>query len=203
LYHPASGVIVAGPDERPGSLINLPRLASFMDAAEGPFALAVGLITFLAVAAAGAGTEGVSEAAKTWDVELKNLEFLPKDLTIEKGDSVRFVNRDSTCHTVTRGKSTEVTCTGSGSKAESNFDVVLNKSGDETTITFASAGTVEVYCKPHSPTMMLTLTVKEPAAPPAQRTPGFEAAALFAGMLGAAAVAAVVLARNRSRKPLA
>jgi len=147
--------------------------------------------------AAGSGMEEPSSAVV--EVHLKNFAFANMDIKVNVGDTVKFINDDAVCHTVTRGTPASGACAGTGSKAEANFDVVLNGSGISAEVTFNAEGSMKVYCKPHGPTMQANITVSKVAAPPPAKTPGFEAVAAFVGMIGAAAVIAVLAARRRER----
>ena len=131
------------------------------------------------------------------EVHLKNFAFVNMDIKVNVGDTVKFINDDPDCHTVTRGTPASGACAGTGSKAEADFDIVLNGSGTSAEVTFNAEGTMKVYCKPHGPTMQANITVSKVAAPPPASTPGFEAIAALVGMIGAAAVIAVLAARRR------
>ena len=160
------------------------------------FALAGQALILLFASAAVAAPPSAPREAKVWDVSLQNVVFAPSSVTIEVGDMVKFTNKDAMCHTVTRGNAAGGDCIGSGSKAESDFDVVLNET-ESVTMTFATEGAVKIYCKPHFTSMTMTIQVNKVGTPPPKPTPGFETLALFAGLAGAAAVAAVMLARKR------
>ena len=117
----------------------------------------------IAFSAASASTVSHSAPAAVIDVQLTGFEFSPKELTIQKGDTVRFTNKDPACHTVTRGDPANGPCTGSGSKAEKDFDIALN-STQSVEIKFNTVDTVSLYCKPHGPVMKMTITVAQKTA---------------------------------------
>src|SRR3989344_6112658 len=72
---------------------------------------------------------------KTYDVEIKNFAFSPSSLTIKKGDSIRWTNRDSVDHTATSDNNA--------------FDSPLLSDDESFTFTFNNAGEFSYYCKPH------------------------------------------------------
>ena len=47
----------------------------------------------------------ISAKAETVEVEIFKSTFIPAVLKVEKGDTVRWVNKDEVLHTVTSGKS--------------------------------------------------------------------------------------------------
>jgi plastocyanin len=155
------------------------------------------MISLLALVATGAAAAPEARSNAVVEIKLKNFVFAPADIKANVGDTIKFTNEDAACHTVTRGTPANGPCTGSNSTAESSFDVVLDGAGKSTQVTVNTEGSFEIYCKPHGPTMKATVTVSKPAAPPAQRTPGFEAVAAFAGIAGAAGLVAVISARRR------
>ena len=85
-------------------------------------------------------------AAEPVTVTQKGLTFTPNELTVEKGQSVDFVNNDTTAH--------NVMVTGEGV----TFNGGLQAPGGHLKYTFAKAGTYTVGCGIH-PKMKLTVTV--------------------------------------------
>lgn len=85
-------------------------------------------------------------AAEPVTVTQKGLMFTPNELTVEKGQSVDFVNNDTTAH--------NVMVTGEGV----TFNGGLQAPGGHLKYTFAKAGTYTVGCGIH-PKMKLTVTV--------------------------------------------
>lgn len=86
-------------------------------------------------------------AAETATVTQKGLLFTPNELTLEKGQSVEFVNDDTTAH--------NVLVTGDGV----SFNGGLQAPGGHLKYTFTKTGTYTVGCGIH-PKMKLTITVK-------------------------------------------
>ncbi len=82
-----------------------------------------------------AGATTTIAAAKTVDVEIRNSAFSPKTITINKGDTVRFTNYDSTEHSATSDNG--------------RFDSGLLPKGQSWSKTFNEAGTYNYHCSPH------------------------------------------------------
>jgi plastocyanin len=80
-------------------------------------------------------------------VTQKGLAFTPNELTIEKGETVEFVNDDSTAH--------NVIVSGDGV----SFNGGLQGPGGHVKYTFSKTGSFAVSCGIH-PKMKLTVTVK-------------------------------------------
>jgi plastocyanin len=102
---------------------------------------AVGLATSLVLAA---------EAVRTAPPPLVTIEafqFSPATLTVRRGQSVRFVNRDATPHTVTPAR--DGMFVGSGRLL----------AGEEKTVTFDRLGTMQYFCEFHT-TMTGTVMVR-------------------------------------------
>jgi plastocyanin len=83
------------------------------------------------------------------NVTLQNFAFNPQNITIAVGDSVTWINKDSTNHTVTGDK------VGSGD----DFDSGSFGNGAEFTHTFTQAGTYPYHCSIHT-NMKGTVTVQ-------------------------------------------
>ena len=95
-------------------------------------------------------SSGGQSAGGVTKVDMKNIQFSPKTLTVKKGTTVEWVNQDSVNHDVTKQ-------TGPGPKFSSgtgNFG-----SGDSYKVTFNAAGTVRYECTVH-PGMTGTIVVK-------------------------------------------
>lgn len=75
-------------------------------------------------------------SAKTVTVEIKNFDFAMPVVTIKKGDTVKWIQRDSIGHTIT-----------SDSNAWESSAALKN--GDVFEHTFAEAGTFTYHCTPH------------------------------------------------------
>ena len=78
----------------------------------------------------------------------RNNEFTTESLTVKVGDSVAFVNEDTFFHNVY-----------SLSDAKT-FDLGSFPQGESKSVTFDSAGEVEVECAIH-PNMFMTITVED------------------------------------------
>jgi plastocyanin len=99
------------------------------------------LITTTALLLATAGI-----AAEPAVVSQKGLSFTPGELNIAKGQSVEFVNDDTTAH--------NIMVTGDGV----SFNGGLQPAGGHVKYTFTKSGTYAVACGIH-PKMKLTITV--------------------------------------------
>ncbi len=91
------------------------------------------------------GSSTAPEATNS--VEISNMAFGPASITVKKGATVTWTNKDSIAHTVT-GDSQD----GPASKSLAN--------GDTYSFTFNSAGTFKYHCSIHS-SMTGTVTVTE------------------------------------------
>lgn len=126
----------------------------------------------------------------THDVNILNSAFTGhgitnKKMTIAVGDTLHFLNKDSFCHTVTRGTTTSASnCNdASGKTNETDFDKALEQNG-QLNITFTTAGTVEVYCRPHSTAgQTLEIAVGGSTKPTPKPNPGFEGVVAVAAMI--------------------
>lgn len=78
-------------------------------------------------------------------VEIVNFAFSPTPLKIKKGQSVRFMNKDSVAHSVTIG----------AFKAEDNVNA-----GQEKVVKFDNVGSIQYVCQYH-PSMKATIEVEE------------------------------------------
>lgn len=85
-------------------------------------------------------------------VNILNFAFAPTPLTVKKGTTVTFINKDSAPHTVTPSDVTSVALTDFGS------DILSN--GQSYSYTFTKAGTWNYFCGVH-PSMVGAVTVEE------------------------------------------
>lgn len=109
-----------------------------------PFGAAV-LAAALSVTAGLAVTLAADPAAT---ISQKGRHFTPAEVTVKKGDTVRFVNDDFYGHNVyseTEGAS---------------FDIGLQPPGEERDVVLEKLGIVDVRCRIH-PRMRLKITVEE------------------------------------------
>jgi plastocyanin len=105
--------------------------------------------TLVAVSVAGAHKHPTATKAQkhpTRIVSIQNFSFKPANITIKRGTKVRWINKDSTAHTVTANK-------------KNSFDSGRLGKGQRYTHTFKSAGKKPYHCEIH-PDMKGTITVK-------------------------------------------
>ena len=88
-----------------------------------------------------------SQAVATNTVEIKDMAFSPASITVKKGTTVTWTNKDSISHTVTGDTSGNM-----------NSDTLAD--GDAYTFTFNQTGTFQYHCNFHS-SMHGTVTVTE------------------------------------------
>lgn len=94
---------------------------------------------------AGNGENNQPPAEGSASVEISNFAFAPASLTIAKGTTVTWTNRDSAQHTAT------------GDNGE--FDTGLILQSQSANVTFNNAGTFNYHCTPH-PFMKGTIIVE-------------------------------------------
>jgi len=90
---------------------------------------------------------GNSNSPKTVTIEISNFAFNPASVTINKGDSVVWLNKDTMAHTVT---------SDSGSSELGSSPIT---SGQTYTHTFDTTGSFNYHCSIHT-SMKATITVK-------------------------------------------
>jgi len=61
----------------------------------------VGKCALLLLLMSGLNACGPSQPPKTYTVEIKNMAFVPADITVNKGDTIVWVNHDMMAHDVT------------------------------------------------------------------------------------------------------
>jgi plastocyanin len=96
-------------------------------------------------AGSGAGAQSTPAPAAVVVVHIKNFAFVPSSVTIKPGDSVQFVNDDSTPHTATA--------------ADKSFDSGNMDQNAKWTYAFKTAGSYAYICTYH-PYMKGTIVVK-------------------------------------------
>jgi plastocyanin len=84
-------------------------------------------------------------------VEMKNIQFEPGDVTIKAGEAVTWTNEEAVAH--------DVDGSGKGVKFSSGEEGGMND-GDTFKFTFDKAGTYDYVCRVHAPGMAGTVTVK-------------------------------------------
>jgi plastocyanin len=104
--------------------------------------------TLFAVSVAGAHKHPTAKAQKhpTRTVSIQNFSFKPAHITIKRGTTVRWINKDSTAHTVTANK-------------KRSFDSGRLGKGQRYTHTFKRAGKKPYHCNIH-PDMRASVVVK-------------------------------------------
>jgi plastocyanin len=120
---------------------------------------AIAALTFVACAstasaptASAAATSAATSAAAAGGakaVTIKGFAFSPTTLTIAKGTVVTISNQDSTTHTFT---------SGANRTKDGKIDQQIS-GGNETTVTFDTPGTFEMFCQIHS-SMHMTVVVQ-------------------------------------------
>lgn len=112
---------------------------------------AIAAVTFVACAAttSAPSSSAPAAAAETKTVTIKGFAYSPSTLTVTKGTKVTFTNQDSATHTVT---------TGANRTKDGKIDQQVT-GGNDTTITFDTPGTYEIFCTFHS-SMKMTVTVQ-------------------------------------------
>lgn len=86
--------------------------------------------------------------AQVAEIGQRDKQFTEKEITISKGDVVRFTNEDPFFHNVFSLSDAAL------------FDLGSFPQGEHRDVTFEEAGTVEVECAIH-PTMKMTINVEE------------------------------------------
>jgi plastocyanin len=87
---------------------------------------------------------GQSTTPKMWSVTIEDFDFDPPDVAIQPGDTVMWVNRGNTPHTVTSD--------------DGQFDSEVLNPGESFMFTFPEAGTFSYHCEIH-PFMTGSVTV--------------------------------------------
>ena len=92
-----------------------------------------------------AGGPNEARGPRTFEVQMRSIKYAPLELTVQVGDSVRWINGDSVPHTVTP---TDVASWGTpGSGDDPSTWLAL---GDSWTFTFNEPGRYEYFCIPHA-----------------------------------------------------
>lgn len=86
------------------------------------------------------------------DVTIQNRAFSPSQVTIKKGESVRWTNQDAVLHTATSGNPGDADAGGI-------FDTMDLPAGTSDTIQFNDTGEFVYFCR-HHPTLMIGAQVK-------------------------------------------
>ena len=122
----------------------------------------VGLLFVLGACGGGSGeatSAGSGEATSAGSQEnstvtVEGIAFLPRELTVEVGDTVEWVNKDEVDHTVTSGEAGEQGVPGvdEGTPPEPDglFDDELKRAGSTSSFTFDEPGTFIYFCRVHA-----------------------------------------------------
>ena len=78
---------------------------------------------------------GQSTTPKMWSVDIEDFDFDPADVAIQPGDTIMWVNRGNTPHTVTSD--------------DGQFDSEVLNPGESFMFTFPEAGTFNYHCEIH------------------------------------------------------
>ncbi|MCU1438495.1 MAG: putative copper-binding protein plastocyanin/az urin family protein [Naasia sp.] len=113
----------------------------------------------------GTGTNGTGTPADGAEIVAIGLAFLPADITVPAGTTVRWVNQEAITHSVTSGPWGDVNeSTGlrGTQTADGEYDHTLapaGEGGDTFAFTFEEPGTYQYFCRPHAG-MFGTVTVE-------------------------------------------
>lgn len=99
-----------------------------------------------ASASPSASQDDDADEAEEIVVEIKGFAFSPSDITIKKGQTVTFINRDKVKH--------------NAAADDDSFKTALLGQDESATVTFDETGTFGYYCQPH-PNMRGAITVTE------------------------------------------
>ena len=89
--------------------------------------------------------ETPTRGPRTFEVQMRSIKYAPLELTIQVGDTVRWVNGDAVGHTVTP---TDVAAWGTPGSGDPPATWLLQ--GDSWSFTFNEPGTYDYYCIPHA-----------------------------------------------------
>lgn len=97
------------------------------------------------------------------EVIIEGIAFDPKELTVQAGDTVTWVNKDPVDHTVTSGTPGEQGVPGveegTKPKVDGMFDDPLKSAGSTSSFTFEERGTFVYFCRVHA-AMTAVVTVQ-------------------------------------------
>ena len=110
------------------------------------WALPIGLAVSVAfLGACGGTTETADQPAAAETVGITEFVYSPKEITVNVGDTVEWINRDAFLHTVTSGA-----VDGPENKPDDKFDEDLVEADSKASVTFDEAGTFTYFCKQHN-----------------------------------------------------
>ncbi len=82
------------------------------------------------------GASGGSQGGGPVKIDMKNIEYVPKQATVKVGQKIAWTNGDSVAHTVT-------------AKSGGDFDSGTLNPGDDFSFTPTKAGTINYFCEIH------------------------------------------------------
>ena len=91
------------------------------------------------------GAEEPTRGPRTFEVQMRSLKYAPAELTVQVGDTVRWINGDAGGHTLTP---TDKGLWGTEGSGDAPASWLLQ--GDSWSFTFAEPGTYDYYCIPHA-----------------------------------------------------
>lgn len=97
--------------------------------------------------------------AATWDVSIQSFSFVPAQLPIKVGDTVRWTQKDAVTHTTTSGPNG----VADGLWDSGNMTLAANSTFS---FEFTEAGTYPYFCRPHKSFMRGAITVEAAAQGP-------------------------------------
>lgn len=92
-----------------------------------------------------AGGPNESRGPRTFEVQMRSIKYAPLELTVQVGDTVRWVNGDAVPHTVTPVDKDLWGTAGSGDDPSTWLAL-----GDSWTFTFREPGRYDYFCIPHA-----------------------------------------------------
>jgi nitrite reductase (NO-forming) len=92
-----------------------------------------------------AGGPNEARGPRTFEVQMRSIKFAPPELTVQVGDTVRWINGDAVAHTVTPVDKEEWGTPGSGDDPATWLDL-----GDSWSHTFSEPGRFTYFCIPHA-----------------------------------------------------
>jgi len=95
----------------------------------------------------GGGASGGSQGGGAVKIDMKNIEYVPKQATAKVGQKIEWTNGDSVAHTVT-------------AKSGAKFDSDTLDPGANFSFTPTTAGTINYFCEIH-PNQTGTITVTQ------------------------------------------
>jgi len=128
-----------------------------------PLALVAATLIATALAYGGDDSRGTKHAqSETVTIEIENLKFVPADLVVAPGTTIRWINLDQVDHDVTSGKSLIGRATRGMAKTkfpDDKFASGLFGKDKSFSVTFDKKGEYQYYCDIH-PFMIARIVVE-------------------------------------------